>query len=100
MTPEDKAKLDALKDTVDRNESKLDKVEERQNSVLQKIEKLTGNGELSYIKKDIGDIRAEQAEHRRQIVGLDRTLNRWGGGIAAISGISVLIAILRLIFQK
>src|SRR5271165_2065835 len=91
----DQAHLQALKETVVRNENTLSVVQDRQNQVLATLNKLSGNGELKHIQESVGEIRAEQKLQGEKIIALALQLGRWGGGIAAIAGISVLIAILR-----
>ena len=100
LNPEDKARLQALKETVSRNEQTLGIVQERQNQVLTTLGKLSGNGEMKHVQEALAEVRGEQKRQGDRITALALQLGRWGGGIAALASIGLLITILKLIFQK
>ena len=100
LNAEDTVRFDALKETVKENKVVLDEVRTKQIEVMQKLASLGGNGEVGAVKTGLADVKQEQKELRNQVQGLDRKVAFYGGGIAALSAISILLSILKFVFGK
>ena len=100
LSVEDRVRFDALKETVTANKGVLDNVQATQIDVVKKLEKLSGNGEIAFVKASITRVEAEQTSQREAINKMSNKLAFWGGGIAALSAVSLLLAMLRFIFNR